>query len=99
MFCAGVTAYKAVKTTNPKPNSTLGIFGIGGIGHIAIQFASISRCKVFAITRSALHMSISKKLNAYNIIKYTNQSTFIKELKEIEGYLIMQLCLRHQVKL
>ena len=39
LFCAGITAYKAVKATEPKKNKKIAIFGIGGVGHMAVQFA------------------------------------------------------------
>ena len=39
LFCAGITAYKAVKAAEPEKNKKIGIFGIGGVGHMAIQFA------------------------------------------------------------
>ena len=87
LFCAGITAYKAVKATRPKPNTLLGIFGIGGVGHMAIQFATINKCKVVAVTRSHIHINTAKKLNVHNAIQYKSQSSFIKELKTTEGLL------------
>ena len=37
--CAGVTTYKAVKVSNVKPGQWLGVFGIGGLGNLALQYA------------------------------------------------------------
>jgi len=39
LFCAGITAYKAVKAAEPKKNKKIAVFGVGGVGHMAIQFA------------------------------------------------------------
>ena len=46
LFCAGITAYKAVKAAEPKINKKIGIFGIGGVGHMAVQFAKVEKCNV-----------------------------------------------------
>ena len=43
LFCAGITAYKAVKAAEPTLDKKIGIFGIGGVGHMAIQFAKIEK--------------------------------------------------------
>ena len=45
LFCAGITAYKAVKAAEPTANKKIGIFGIGGVGHMAVQFAKVEKCK------------------------------------------------------
>ena len=41
LFCAGITAYKAVKASEPKEGKKIAIYGIGGVGHMAIQFAKL----------------------------------------------------------
>ena len=41
LFCPGITAYKAVKASEPAAGKTVGIYGIGGVGHLAIQIAKI----------------------------------------------------------
>ena len=46
LFCAGITAYKAVKAAEPQKNKKIAIFGIGGVGHMAIQFAKVEGCNV-----------------------------------------------------
>ena len=51
LFCAGITAYKAVKAAEPEKNKKIAIFGIGGVGHMAIQFAKIAGCEVTGISR------------------------------------------------
>ena len=41
LFCPGITAYKAVKAAEPQKNKKIAIYGIGGVGHMAIQFAIV----------------------------------------------------------
>ena len=62
LFCAGITAYKAVKAAEPKKNKKIAIFGIGGVGHMAIQFAKIEGCEVSAISRKEKHLDVAKKV-------------------------------------
>src|SRR3989304_6334470 len=64
LFCAGVTAYKAVKASEPSKNKKIGIFGIGGVGHMAVQFAILEGADVIAISRNKKHLEIAKKLGA-----------------------------------
>ena len=52
LACAGVTTYKAVKMSGARPSDLVAIFGIGGLGHLALQYAKIagaslraSRCR------------------------------------------------------
>jgi len=49
LFCAGITAYKAVKAAEPATHKKIGIFGIGGVGHMAVGFAELENCEIIAI--------------------------------------------------
>ena len=86
LFCAGITAYKAVKAAEPKKNKKVAIFGIGGVGHMAIQFAKIEGCKVSGISRKEKHLDVAKKLGADNVFGYSSdQERFLSELIENNG--------------
>lgn len=88
LFCAGITAYKAVKASEPTPNKTIGIFGIGGVGHMAVQFAKIEGCKVIAFSRNENHLKVAKRLGAMDCIKFSNnQEEFLNKIKEKHGML------------
>lgn len=88
LFCAGITAYKAVKASEPIPNKTIGIFGIGGVGHMAVQFAKIEGCKVVAFSRSENHLNVAKRLGAVDCIKFSsNQEEFLNKIREKHGML------------
>ena len=88
LFCAGITAYKAVKAAEPKPDKKIGIFGIGGVGHMAIQFARVEQCNTIAFSRSDEHLEMAKKLGANDAVKFsTNQQEFLDRLKERHGLL------------
>ena len=88
LFCAGITAYKAVKAAEPEKNKKIGIFGIGGVGHMAIQFAKIAGCNVTAISRKENHLKVAKNLGADNAIVYSkDQERFLEELNDKIGLL------------
>lgn len=88
LFCAGITAYKAVKASEPAKNKKIGIFGIGGVGHMAVQFAILEGADVIAISRNKKHLEVAKKLGASITITYNqDQEKFLQELKEKVGLL------------
>ena len=88
LFCAGVTAYKAVKASEPSKNKKVGIFGIGGVGHMAIQFAKLEECNVIAVSRNQKHLEVAKKLGASEVITYNqDQEKFLEDLKNKVGLL------------
>ena len=88
LFCAGITAYKAVKAADPKLDKKIGIFGIGGVGHMAIQFAKIEKCKVVAFSRTQNHLDVAKRLGAMDTMVFTkDQESFLGKVKEKHGLL------------
>ncbi|KKM18464.1 hypothetical protein LCGC14_1665480, partial [marine sediment metagenome] len=88
LFCAGITAYKAVKAAEPATHKKVAVFGIGGVGHMAIEFAKLEGCEVIAISRNQKHLDVAKRLGAADVIQYTsNQEKFLEELKNKHGLL------------
>jgi len=86
LFCAGITAYKAVKAAEPKKNKKIAIFGVGGVGHMAIQFAKIEGCEVSGVSRKEKHLEVAKKLGADNVFVYSsNQKQFLQDVNEEYG--------------
>ncbi len=88
LFCAGITAYKAVKAAEPEPHKKIGIFGIGGVGHMAVQFAKTEGCDVIAFSRTQNHLDVAKRLGAIDTMTFSeNQQEFLDNLKEKQGLL------------
>jgi alcohol dehydrogenase, propanol-preferring len=88
LFCPGITAYKAVKASEPMAGKTVGIFGIGGVGHLAIQLAKMYGARVVAVSRARKHIDLSKKLGVDNVVVYQDpDEQFLKNLRDEEGLL------------
>jgi propanol-preferring alcohol dehydrogenase len=87
LFCAGITAYKAVKAAEPQSHKKIGIFGIGGVGHMAVQFAKVEGCEVIAFSRSKNHLDVAKRLGAIDTMTFSENKEFLEELKKRHGML------------
>jgi propanol-preferring alcohol dehydrogenase len=68
LSCAGVTTYKAVKVAQIKPTELVGIFGIGGLGHLAVQYARIMGGTVAAIDIEQPKLDLAAELGAEHLI-------------------------------
>ncbi len=68
LFCPGVTAYSAVKSSRPFPGKRIAVFGIGGVGHMAVQFAKLYGADVIAVSRNPLHTKLAEELGADSVI-------------------------------
>jgi propanol-preferring alcohol dehydrogenase len=64
ILCAGVTTYKALKVSNAKPGEWVAIYGIGGLGHIALQYAKAMGLNVVAVDISDEKIELAKNLGA-----------------------------------
>lgn len=87
LFCAGITAYKAVKASEPAKGKSVGIFGVGGVGHLTVEFAKIAGLRVIGVARNKAHLDVAKQVGADNVMQYTNQPEFLSLLKKEEGLL------------
>jgi propanol-preferring alcohol dehydrogenase len=64
IICAGVTSYKGIKQTEAKPGEWLAVSGIGGLGHLAIQYAKHMGLKVCAVDVDDGKLALAKSLGA-----------------------------------
>lgn len=64
IFCAGVTTYKALKVSEAKPGDWVAIFGIGGLGHVALQYAKAMGLNVVAVDIQDEKLELAKQLGA-----------------------------------
>ena len=64
ILCAGVTVYKGLKVTDAKPGDWVAISGVGGLGHMAVQYAKAMGFKVAAIDIDDEKLRLAKTLGA-----------------------------------
>jgi alcohol dehydrogenase, propanol-preferring len=64
ILCAGVTVYKGLKETDTKPGDTVVISGIGGLGHIAVQYAKAMGRKVIAVDITEEKLALAREMGA-----------------------------------
>jgi propanol-preferring alcohol dehydrogenase len=64
LTCAGVTTYKAVKVARPQPAETAMIVGIGGLGHLALQYANVFGTTSIAVDVHEEKLQLAKDLGA-----------------------------------
>ena len=64
ILCAGVTVYKALKETRARPGQWVAISGIGGLGHVAVQYARAMGLHVAAVDIDDAKLELARKLGA-----------------------------------
>jgi uncharacterized zinc-type alcohol dehydrogenase-like protein len=83
LLCGGITVYNPLRTHGINPSSRVGVVGIGGLGHMAIQFARVFGAEVTAFSTSAAKEEEARALGAHHFIN--NRES--KALKEVAGTL------------
>jgi propanol-preferring alcohol dehydrogenase len=68
LLCAGLTTFSALRNSPAKPGDLVAVMGIGGLGHLGVQYARRMGFKVAAIARGAEKAELAKKLGAHHYI-------------------------------
>src|SRR5438105_12379354 len=82
LLCAGITTFNALRHSGAFPGDLVAVLGIGGLGHLGIQFANKFGYKVAAIGRGSENAALAKKLGAtlYIDSKSTNAAEALQKL-------------------
>jgi len=81
LLCGGITVYNPLRSHGVNPSSRVGVIGIGGLGHMAIQFARVFGAEVTAFSTSASKEEEARALGAHHFVN----SRESKALKEVAG--------------
>jgi len=84
LFCAGVTVYRALKHARMKPGQRLAVFGVGGLGHLAVQIGLGLGAIVTAVDVSDEKLADAKSLGASVTLNAANTNV-IKDLRREGG--------------
>jgi len=84
LLCAGVTTFNALRHGGASPGALVAVQGIGGLGHLALQFANKFGYKVAAIGRGSENAALAKKLGA-NVYIDSQSVNAAQELQKLGG--------------
>ncbi len=84
LLCAGITTFNAIRNSGAKPPDLVAILGIGGLGHLAVQYAAKMGFEVAAIARGADKAKFTKDLGAHHYIDSTTEDV-AQSLKNLGG--------------
>jgi propanol-preferring alcohol dehydrogenase len=68
LTCAGVTTYKAIKVAHVRPSERVAIFGVGGLGHLALQYARLVGGTVIAVDVEDEKLRLATELGADHVV-------------------------------
>lgn len=84
LLCAGITTFNALRHSGALPGDLVAVQGIGGLGHLGIQFANKCGYRVAAIGRGAENSALAKKLGAHEYID-SRATNAAEELQKLGG--------------
>ena len=91
LACAGVTTYKAIKVADVRPTDRVAVFGIGGLGHLAVQYAQIFGGEVVAIDVEQAKLDLASRLGATHVVnaRQTDPVTAITQLGGVDVAVVL----------
>jgi propanol-preferring alcohol dehydrogenase len=84
LFCAGVTVYRALKKANIQPGQRLAIFGVGGLGHLAVQIGREMGAEVTAVDLSDEKLELARQDGATHVLNASTADA-PKEIRKLGG--------------
>jgi propanol-preferring alcohol dehydrogenase len=84
LLCAGVTVHRALKQAKVRAGQRLAVFGVGGLGHLAVQIGRAAGAEVVAVDIAEEKLALAKSLGAARTLNATT-SDVVKELRRSGG--------------
>ncbi len=84
LTCAGVTTYKAIKVAQVAPAQTVAVFGVGGLGHLAVQYARIAGGFTIAVDVEDHKLAMATELGADHVINAATCDP-VEAIRELGG--------------
>jgi len=84
LLCAGITTFNALRNTGARPPDTVAVLGLGGLGHLGVQFAAKMGFNTVAIARGAEKAKFARDLGAHHYINSARENV-AETLKTLGG--------------
>lgn len=91
LFCAGVTTYKALKVSETKPGQWMAVFGVGGLGHLAVQYAVAMGMRVVAVDTGEAKRELAQQLGAEHFFDFKTDDV-VNAIKKVSGGVHGSVC-------
>jgi propanol-preferring alcohol dehydrogenase len=91
LFCAGLTVYKALKSSGIRAGETLAVFGVGGLGHLAVQVAAAQGVRVAAVDIAPAKLELARECGAAILVDPAKEQPR-KALRSVGGAHVAIVC-------
>ncbi|MFI1287569.1 alcohol dehydrogenase [Streptomyces sp. NPDC020792] len=85
MACAGVTTFNGLRRSSAQPGDLVAVLGIGGLGHLGVQYAAAMGFETVAIARGADKADFAKRLGAHHYVDSTTDTPVADALRSLGG--------------
>lgn len=85
LLCAGVTTYNSLRNSGMRPGQTVAVQGIGGLGHLAVQYAVRMGFRTIAISRGADKAQLARELGAHEYVDTQQTVSAAEGLQKLGG--------------
>lgn len=88
LLCGGITVFAPLITFGVKPTDRVGVVGIGGLGHLALQFAHAWGCEVTAFSSNLAKAEEARGFGAHRIVSSRNSAEILKVANSLDFLLV-----------
>ncbi len=88
MFCGGITVFNPIVQNNIKPTDRVAVVGIGGLGHLALQFLNAWGCEVTAFSSTPQKEDTARSFGAHHFVSSADDSVFKKLANSFDMILV-----------
>ncbi|MCX4641630.1 MULTISPECIES: alcohol dehydrogenase [unclassified Streptomyces] len=85
MACAGVTVFNGLRRSSARPGDLIAVLGLGGLGHLGVQYAIAMGFETVAIARGAEKADFAKQLGAHHYVDSTSDTPVAEALQSLGG--------------
>ncbi|MER6072553.1 alcohol dehydrogenase catalytic domain-containing protein [Streptomyces sp. NPDC001852] len=85
MACAGVTTFNGLRRSSARPGDLVAVLGLGGLGHLGVQYAVAMGFETVGIARGAEKADFAKRLGAHHYIDSTSGTPVAEALQSLGG--------------